>query len=104
MLWLSTSRRHRRARSHGSERAVVRIARYGAVVTDPPRMFWAPCSPSTTPKFKASVTCPNGHTLTLRNHAVMASGYVIPSVVCPTPGCKFHEFVYLDQWDSGDIV
>jgi len=67
---------------------------------EPRRQQWSPCHPSTAKLFKASLTCPNGHTLTLRNHSVADDGYVSPSVVCPERGCDFHEWVRLRGWKS----
>ena len=81
----------------------VRVKRYGEVTTDPPRMHWAPCHPSTIRRFKASMTCRNGHGLTLGKHSVSATGEVSPSVVCPSRGCTFHEYVRLDRWSFGAL-
>jgi len=81
----------------------VRIARFGKVTTDPPKMHWAPCHPSVIKRFKASMTCPNGHGLTLGGHQIAADGTVHPSVVCPVQGCSFHEFVRLDKWAFGSV-
>lgn len=84
-------------------RRYVRIRRCHRVTTDPPRMQWAPCHPSTIRRFKASMTCPNGHGLTLGKHSITATGEVSPSVVCPSPGCAFHEYVRLDRWTFGAV-
>jgi hypothetical protein len=89
--------------SVGPDDRYVRIARFDRVATDPPRMHWAPCHPSVLKRFKASMTCPNGHGLTLGGHTVAADGIVHPSVVCPTAGCSFHEFVKLDRWSFGEV-
>jgi hypothetical protein len=53
--------------------------------------------------FKASMTCPNGHGLTLRGHSIASNGDVAPSVVCPDRGCAFHAFVRLERWSFGAI-
>ena len=82
---------------------VVLLKRFHEVTTDPPRMYWAPCHPRAIRHFKASMTCRNGHGLTLRSHRVSSSGLVHPSVVCPVPGCNFHEFVRLDGWSFGEV-
>lgn len=80
-----------------------KVACYRQVTSDPPPMHWAPCHPSTMRRFKASMTCPNGHGLTLRDHSIAATGEVSPSVVCPERGCTFHEFVRLDRWSFGEL-
>ena len=49
---------------------------------------------------KASFTCPNGHTGVLTDHEILADGSVHPSVVCPTDGCNFHEFIKLEGWSA----
>jgi hypothetical protein len=85
------------------DRRVVLLKRFHEVTTDPPPMYWAPCHPRAIKHFKASMTCPRGHGLTLRNHSVSGSGQVHPSVVCPTVGCDFHEFVRLDGWSFGNV-
>jgi hypothetical protein len=71
--------------------------------TDPLPMQWAPCHPSTIRHFKASMTCPHGHGLTLGKHSIAATGEVSPSVVCPSPGCSFHAYVRLDRWTFGAL-
>jgi hypothetical protein len=81
----------------------ISLRRFPVVTTDPPPMHWAPCHPSSIRRFKASVTCPNGHGLTLRGHAISQSGDVSPSVVCPVEGCSFHRFVRLDRWSFGAV-
>ncbi|MBB6305593.1 hypothetical protein [Rhizobium leucaenae] len=63
-----------------------------------PAGHWAACHPSTEHIFKAEVTCPRGHRLTLKGHSISAEGQVQPSVVCRHSGCDFHEFVVLDNW------
>jgi hypothetical protein len=84
-------------------RRYVRIKFCDRVTTDPPPMHWAACHPSTMRKFKASMTCPNGHGLTLGKHSISANGEVSPSVVCPSPHCSFHDHVRLDGWSFGDL-
>jgi hypothetical protein len=49
------------------------------------------------------MACSEGHLLTLRAHRVAGNGDVMPSVVCPEPGCRFHEYVRLDEWTFGAI-
>ena len=71
---------------------------------DPRPLQWKPCHPSTISRFKAEVTCANGHGLTLKNHAVAADGRVYPSIVCLAPSCSYHEIVILDGWDFGDLA
>jgi hypothetical protein len=73
------------------------------VTPDPPPMHWAPCHPLAFRRFKASMTCPHGHGLTLRGHSIAQNGEVSPSVVCPFPGCNFHEYVRLDRWSFGAL-
>ncbi len=45
------------------------------------------------------VRCPQGHDCWLP-HAVDERGMVTPSVVCPVPGCGWHEMVELEMWDG----
>jgi hypothetical protein len=85
-------------------RNVVIIRPYGRVTPDPPPMHWAPSSHQTMARFKATMTCPDGHGMILRNHRIAANGMVSPSVVCPNPACGFHEFVRLDGWTPGPRV
>jgi len=49
------------------------------------------------------MACSSGHVLTLRRHSIDLDGNVSPSVVCPTSGCGFHEFVRLDDWTFGKV-
>lgn len=84
-------------------RRYVIIARFDEITTDPPLMHWAPCHPSVVARFKASMTCPNGHGLTLGGHTVATDGFVSPSVICPVRGCHFHEFIRLERWSFGEI-
>lgn len=70
---------------------------------DPPPMHWSPCHPSTRNRFKAKMTCPEGHGLTLRGHTISADGGAHPSVICPNAECSFHEFVRLDGWTFGEV-
>lgn len=67
----------------------------------PPRMQWKQSHPSTVRRFKAEVTCSQGHGIVLRDHSVEEDGQVIPSIVCKHPGCDFHEIVRLEGWDAG---
>jgi hypothetical protein len=48
----------------------------------------------------AECCCIFGHCGTLRsqNHNVDNEGNVMPSYVCPVPGCSFHDFIKLDSW------
>lgn len=50
----------------------------------------------------AQLRCPTcGQTAYLDSvsgHSIDADGFVQPSVVCPTDGCGFHEFVKLGEW------
>jgi hypothetical protein len=84
-------------------RRYVSIARFAEVTADPPPMHWAPCHTSAIRRFKASMTCPEGHGLTLRGHTIAENGEVSPSVVCPVPRCHFHEFVRLRGWSFGRV-
>lgn len=90
--------------THARERAqpVVELKQWDGPGRPPPLM-WKGCHPRTRPIFKAELTCPNGHGVSLRGHAINASGKVSPSVVCLTPGCSFHEFVRLEKWSAGAI-
>ena len=81
----------------------VAIRRYAAVTADPPPLHWTPCHPSSVRRFKASITCPNGHGLTLRGHSVASNGDVSPSVVCPDRNCDFHAFIRLKRWTFGAV-
>ena len=47
----------------------------------------------------ALLCCPCGHIASLSSHTIRSNGNVFPSVVCPEPGCGFHEAVYLDGWE-----
>lgn len=70
---------------------------------DPPPGHWKQCVPSVIKRFKAELTCPRGHGMTLKGHTINACGLVSPSVVCHVPACSFHEFVVLEGWASGDV-
>jgi hypothetical protein len=78
------------------------IARFEGL-GDPPAGHWKHCHPSTMKRFKAEMTCPNGHGLVLKSHAIKPDGIVFPSVVCQARGCTFHEFVLLRGWDKGEL-
>lgn len=69
----------------------------------PPPNFWKSCHASTMRRFKAELTCPNGHGLVLRQHRISGSGHVQPSVVCTASRCGFHEYVRLEGWEHGAI-
>jgi len=86
-----------------SEITYTDIPRWKTMTPKPPAGHWAPCHPATIKRFKASMTCPAGHGLVLKGHHIFDDGRVHPSVVCPDPGCSFHEFVKLEQWTFGDV-
>ena len=44
------------------------------------------------------VRCSNGHLASIADHLIADNGHVSPSLVCPTEGCNFHEFVILEDW------
>lgn len=71
---------------------MIELQRYDGP-NDPPRLHWKPV---VVQRFKATVTCANGHTMTLRSHTVDGKGEVRPSLVCPL--CAFHEWVTLAGW------
>ena len=51
----------------------------------------------------AFVCCPDcGNVASLSQHTVDPDGSVHPSLVCPHDGCKFHEWVILDEWQAVD--
>jgi hypothetical protein len=70
---------------------------------DPPPGHWKQCAASTVHRFKAELTCPFGHGMTLKSHTVAANGFVSPSVVCHKGSCRFHEFVTLAGWNQGAV-
>lgn len=47
-------------------------------------------------------TCPNGHAGSLSDHDIAENGMVAPSVVCPAPGCGFHEYIQLEGWPGSE--
>lgn len=50
-------------------------------------------------KKTATYWCPLcGLSMSLSGHAVDPAGLVSPSVVCPSPACRFHEHVRLVGW------
>ncbi len=69
----------------------------------PEMLHWKASHPSTIRRFKAEVTCSHGHGIALRDHTIEADGRVVPSIVCRTPGCDFHEIVRLEGWRAGRI-
>lgn len=80
------------------------VLRYADSTSPPPPMQWTACHPSTIERYKATMTCPNGHLLTLRRHAIDWDGAVSPSVICPEKGCTFHAYVRLANWTFGRIT
>jgi hypothetical protein len=80
------------------------IQRCADSTSPPPPMQWLPCHPSTIKRYKATMSCSNGHALTLQGHAVDRDGTVSPSVVCPEKGCPFHAYVRLVDWTFGRIT
>lgn len=64
-------------------------------------MRWKACHPSTMKRFKAEMTCPEGHGLVLKSHSITPEGHVMPSVICMAPGCRFHQYVKLAGWTFG---
>jgi len=49
----------------------------------------------------AGLSCPDcGQVASLSHHKIDQDGIVTPSVVCPTEGCKFHEWIKLDGWSG----
>lgn len=79
------------------------IPRYDGL-GDPPRRHWKPCHPRTVQRFKAHMTCDEGHSIVLKDHTIHADGRVHPSVVCRAPGCRFHDFVRLTGWTGGELA
>jgi hypothetical protein len=50
-------------------------------------------------KRTANLCCPKcGQNATLHDHEIASDGTVRPSVVCPYPGCTFHERIKLIGW------
>jgi hypothetical protein len=49
------------------------------------------------------MACSRGHVFTLGGHSIDANGTVMPSVVCPAPGCSFHTYVRLEGWTAGPL-
>jgi hypothetical protein len=73
-------------------------------IGNPPPLHWKECDRSTVMRFKAVLTCPHGHSMTLRAHMIESNGTVRPSVICRSAGCGFHDFVRLRDWDLGRLV
>ena len=49
----------------------------------------------------ASFCCPGCEQLgALVDHVIFDDGRVHPSVVCPTEGCDFHEYIQLEEWQD----
>lgn len=47
----------------------------------------------------ALVACPLcGNVSSLSDHTIDNEGVVTPSLICPYPGCSFHEHVILQDW------
>ncbi len=92
---------------HFINRLLRRRVRFGrcrdASCSPPPPLHWSPCHPSTLWRFKATLSCPNGHLLTLRQHFIRSDGLVMPSVVCLAENCTFHAYVKLSEWTFGNI-
>lgn len=80
------------------------IQRCAEDMGSPSPMQWAACHPSTRKRYKATMTCSNGHVLTLRGHVIEQDGTVSPSVICPKKGCSFHAYVRLANWTFGRIT
>lgn len=52
-------------------------------------------------KRSANFCCPGcGQRASLSHHTIAEDGKVSPSVVCPTEGCTFHEWIQLEGWSS----
>lgn len=91
--WMRLGRRYRR----------IDVEKCVTSADSPPPLHWAACHPSTMSRFKATMTCPSGHVLTLGSHTVERSGVVRPSVVCPAKRCSFHAHVRLMDWTFGEV-
>lgn len=61
------------------------------------RQKWLPLKTSEG-GYTAYAVCPNGHLGILSDHMIDDDGKVSPSVVCPAPGCNFHDYVRLKGW------
>ena len=65
-----------------------------------PNGSWFPVNPPKPIRSSAMVNCRDcGKTASLSDHTIAANGEVTPSLVCPTDGCSFHEFVTLVGWN-----
>lgn len=52
-------------------------------------------------KRSASINCPQcGRGGTLTDHEIAPDGTITPSVVCPHPGCSYHDMGKLDGWQE----
>lgn len=79
---------------------MVFVAKKAAPVVEPPTPgTWWPLRLEGG-VLSASFTCPFGHFGTLTDHYIDADGTVQPSVICPEPGCGFHEVVRLEGWGT----
>jgi hypothetical protein len=59
-----------------------RFKRFNGPPGSSPRpLHWSPCHPATLARFKATLTCPNGHALTLREHSVRPDGLTRPVIL-----------------------
>ncbi len=92
-----------RPRSRWRPKRRVRVVKCSDAAERPMPLEWSPCHPSTITRFKATMACPKGHNLTLRNHKIAANGDVKPSVVCPDVDCEFHEYIRLMGWTFGKL-
>ena len=61
-------------------------------------LFWTP-SFVVDKADSAFIVCANGHTGSLRDHQILDTGEVNPSVVC-IDGCDWHVWIQLDDWST----
>jgi hypothetical protein len=99
LFWRVFGTRHP---TRGNVYEIIQLERWGGA-GNPVAMTWKDCHPRTRAVFKAELTCPNGHGVSLRNHSIGADGRVAPSVVCLGQGCDFHAFVQLKDWSAGTV-
>lgn len=50
---------------------------------------------------RVMVSCPDCGLSCELDHDISTDGKITPSLDCPSPTCRFHEFVQLDGWISG---